>query len=154
VGALREKQADLKNEYDDMTRAELVKKRKREMTKTIKYWLGAVGENQMQSIDTWARELPDGRSQWLNNRERWIDAFAEALKNRDEPKLLSEKIDLLFVTPEQMWTAEFRALTERNRHSALRLIADLHNSRTQKQRDAERKRVAQWLGNLDQLARD
>lgn len=154
VGVLREKQADLKSEYDDMTLAELVKKRKREMTKTIKYWLGTVGENQMESIDAWARKLPDGRSHWLNNREQWIDAFAEALKNRNEPELFTEKIHLLFVKPEQMWNAEFRELTQRNKESVLQLLADLHNSRTQKQRDAEHKRVAQWLGNLEQLAND
>jgi hypothetical protein len=154
IGVLREKQVDLKSEYDDMTWQELVRKRKREMTKTIKYWLGAVDNGQVALIDAWARKLPDGRSPWLNNRERWIDAFAQALQDRHQPELFAERVRLLFVTPEQGWSAEFRDFTQRNRESTLQLIADLHNSRTQQQRDAERKRIAQWLENLDQLARD
>lgn len=152
IAVMREKQADLKGEYDDMTLAELVKKRKREMTKTIKYWLGALDENQIALIGAWARNLPDGRSQWLNNRERWTDAFAQALQHRHEPELFAAEIHLLFVTPEESWGAEFRESSQQNRESTLQLLAALHNSRTQQQREVERKRTAQWLGYLDKLA--
>lgn len=154
IDNLQEKQADLKNEYDDMTPAALVKKRKREMTKTIKYWLGTVDKHQTELIDAWAQKLPDSRSHWLDNRERWSRELAQALRHRHETDVFAAKIHLLFVTPEESWSAELRELTQKNRESALRLIADLHNSSTQRQRDAEHKRVAQWLGNLDQLARD
>lgn len=152
IAVIREKQADLKNEYDDMTPAELIKKRKREMTKTIKYWLGTLDKNQIALIDEWAQRLPDGRSLWLNNRERWTDAFAQALQHRHEPELFAEEIHLLFVTPQENWSAEFRELSQHNRESTLQLLAELHNSRTQQQRDVEHKRIVQWLGRLDELA--
>jgi len=152
LAVMHEKQADLKNEYDDMTPADLIKKRKREMTKTIKYWLGTLDDNQIALIDAWAQHLPDGRAHWLNSRERWTDAFAQALQHRHEPELFAEEIHRLFVTPQENWDAEFRELSQHNRESALQLLAELHNSRTQRQRDAERKRIAQWLANLDQLA--
>lgn len=152
IAVMREKQADLKSEYDDMTPAEQIKKRKRDMTKTMKYWLGALDENQIVLIDEWAQRLLDGRSHWLNNRVRWTDAFAEALQHRHEPALFAAKIHFLWVTPQENWAAELRDLSQHNRELTLQLIADLHNSRTQQQRNVERKRIAQWLGHLDQLA--
>jgi hypothetical protein len=154
LDALREKQADLKSEYDDMTQASLEKKRKREMTKAIKYWLGTVDKHQAALIDAWARQLPESRSLWLDNRERWTREFAQALQHRHERDVFAAKIHRLFVTPEENWSAELRELARKNRESTLGLIAGLHNSSTQRQRDAEHKRVAQWLGNLDRLAMD
>jgi hypothetical protein len=152
IAVMREKQADLKNEYDDLTPSELTKKRQREMTKTIKYWLGPLEENQIALIAEWAQRLPDGRSLWLNNRERWTDAFAQTLQHRHEPEIFAAEIHNLFVTPQENWSTEFRELSQHNRELTLQLIADLHNSRKQQQRDAERKRITQWLGYLDQLA--
>ena len=152
IAAMHEKQADLESEYADMTFAELVKKRKREMSRTMKYWLGPLGEEQIALIDAWAKQLPDGRAHWLNNRRQWADTFARALQHRHEPELFAGQIRTLFATPEENWPAESRALSERNRETALRLLADLHNLRTQQQRAVERKRVAQWQANLDKLA--
>lgn len=152
IAVLREQQADMKTEYDDMTWAELVKKRKRDMTKTMKYWLGALNESQVASISAWARNLPDNRTAWLNNRARWIDTLAQALKNRHQPESFPAQIHLLFVAPEENWDAQLRESTQRNREATLHLLAELHDAATQRQRDAERKRIAQWLGHLDQLA--
>lgn len=149
---MREKQADLKSEYDDMTLAELVKDRRRKMAKTLEYWLGPLDEHQVALIATWAQELPDGRAQWLDNRQRWNDAFYQALRHRNEPEVFAAGIHRLFVTPEEGWSPEVRKLMDRNRATTLQLIVDLHNSRTPKQSEAQHKRVAQWLERLDQLA--
>jgi uncharacterized protein DUF6279 len=152
IAAIREKQADLKNEYDTMTEAELIKKRNREMMKALKYWFGALDENQIALIAAWAKNLPDGRSSWLINRERWTDALAEALQHRHEPELFAAEIHRLFVTPEESWTTEYRELSQHDRKLALQLLTELHNSRSPQQRGAERKRIAQWLSHIDQLS--
>jgi hypothetical protein len=152
VQVMREKQADLKSEYEDMTTSDLVKKRKREMTKTAKYWLGRLDEEQVAMIDAWARALPDGRFQWLESRERWIDAFARALQRRHDAKVFATDVRVLFVTPEQIWSPEYRARLERNRDSILQLLAELHNARSPQQRDAEHERVAHWLDHMDRMA--
>jgi hypothetical protein len=152
TAALRSEQADLKDEYDETTLAALIKKRRREMNKTMTYWLGPLQEDQALLIDAWAKALIDGRLHWLNNRDRWTQAFLQALQHRQEPEVLAAKIHILFVTPQENWTREYRELSEHNRELTLQLLADLHNSRTPKQRDAERKRFAEWLNNLDRLA--
>ncbi|MET0378174.1 MAG: DUF6279 family lipoprotein [Spongiibacteraceae bacterium] len=152
IGVMRENQADLKTEYDDMTLAELIKKRSREMKKRLKYWLGPLNDKQIAMIDAWAQRVPDGRARWLNNRERWTDAFAQALQHRHEPELFAADIQRLFVTPQENWDAEYRELTQHNLESTLQLFTELLNSRTQEQREVQRKRIAQWRGHLDQLA--
>lgn len=152
IAVLREKQADLKSEYDDMTAAELIKKRNRDMTKSIKYWLGPLDTNQIALIDTWARRLADGRAPWLNNRARWIDSFAQALSHRHQSEVFTADIQRLFVTPRENWSAEYREQSQQNLDAGLQLIVELNNSRTPKQRKVERERVTQWLGHLDQLA--
>jgi hypothetical protein len=152
VRTMREKQADLESEYHEMTPADLIKKRKREMKKTIKYWLGTLDQDQIALIDTWARQMPDGRTHWLNNRGQWTDAFERALQHRTEPESFAKDIHVLFVTPEENWPPASRELTQRNREATLRLLAEVHNLRTPRQREAERKRVAQWQAHLEKLA--
>lgn len=152
IDVMRDKQADLQTEYEDMTPAELIKKRNREMKKRVKYWLGKLDDEQIALIYAWAQHLPDGRPRWLDNRARWIDAFAQALQHRHEPGLFAADIQRLFVTPQEHWSAEYRELAQHNLEATLQLFAELHNSRTQKQREVERERIAQWLGHLDQLA--
>lgn len=152
ITVVRDKNADLKSEYDDMTPADLIKKRKRDMKRTIKHWLGPLDERQTSLIDAWARNLTDSRQQWLASRELWADALAEALRHRHEPQLFASRIHLLFATPEATWSPEFRSLSDKNRESTLRLLAELHNSRTPAQHAAEHKRIAHWLDHLDKLA--
>jgi hypothetical protein len=152
IAVMRDKQADLESEYQEMTLADLIKKRKREMKKTIKYWLGTLDPEQIALIDTWAEQMPDGRTHWLNNRRQWTDTFERALQRRTDPESFAADIHVLFVTPEENWPPASRELTQRNREAALRLLADVHNLRTLRQREAERKRVAQWQAHLDKLA--
>lgn len=152
MAVIREKQTDLKDEYDKLTPAELIKKRKRGMTKAIKYWLGSLDKKQISLIDVWAQSSLDGYSPWLNSRERWNDAFEKALQNRHDSELFSADIHRLFVAPQHFWSDKYRELARKNRESILQLAVEMHSSRTQKQRKAERKRIAQWLGYLDRLA--
>ena len=149
---VREEQADLTEEYEEMTPAELVKKRKRSMERAAKYWLGPLDDKQVALVNEWSHRVLDSRSHWLGNRERWIDVFEQALNNRHEAGQFTEKIHLLFVVPREIQSMQFRELSQRNQQLTLQLIADLHNSRTEKQRNVERKRISQWLARLDQLA--
>lgn len=153
IAAIREGNAERKDEYDAMTPEELVWKRQRRMTKTLKYWLGSLDEDQRAMIAAWAYRLEDSRALWLNNRERWTDSFEQALRHRREPRRFAEEIDRLMVTPQQTWEKELRELSYRNRDLTFRLLADVHNSRSPRQRDVERKRATQWLERLDRLAR-
>ena len=152
IATMREKQADTKAEYDDMSTADLHKKRIRQMRKQVRYWLGALNERQEALITTWAEQLPDGRARWLNSRTRWTDAFEQALKHRHEPELFATEIQRLFVTPQENWDEEYRDASQHTFNMALQLFADLHNARTPEQRATERDRIAQWRGHLDQLA--
>lgn len=152
IDVMHEKQAELQGEYDDMTPATLVKQRKRDMTRVLRYWLGPLEAGQLAAIEAWAHALPDGRAPWLDNRARWTNTFAQALRQRHEPEPFAAAIGRLFVTPRASWTAEVRELALRNRAATLQLLADVHNARTPRQRDAERRRVAQWLDRIDQLA--
>jgi predicted transcriptional regulator len=153
IESVREEQADLKKEYSDMTPVGLVKKRKKSMRKAAKYWLGALDKKQVALVDEWSHQMLDNTSHWLGNRDRWIDVFEQALQHRHEAGQFTEKIHLLFVVPQEIRSKEFRELSQNNRELTLQLIADLHNSRTEKQREVERKRIAQWLARLERLAK-
>lgn len=149
---LRERQEEWRDEYVDLSFEKLVDKRRREMTRTVKYWLGPLHPRQLALIDAWARQLPDGRNEWLAARARWTAAFEQALLERHDAAAFAAHVHRLFVTPRETWTTEFRELQLHNRTATLQLLADLHNARTPKQRAAERRRVAQWLHHMDQLA--
>ena len=150
--AVREEQADLREEYGEMTPAERVKNRKKTMKKAVKYWLGPLDDGQAVLVDAWSHRMLDNTSHWLDNRERWIDAFEQALQHRHEAERFTENVHLLFVVPQEIRNQEYRERSKQNYELTLQLIADLHNSRSPKQRDVERKRAALWLARLDRLA--
>lgn len=152
LATMREQQTEVETEYRDMTTAELVKKRSRSLKKTVQYWLGTLDAKQLAAIDAWSAQLPDSREQWLASRRRWTDAFERALAQRQQPEPFAAAIEQLFVQPQENWDPGYREVAQRNEQSVLALLVDLHNGGGVRQRDAERKRIDQWLDHLDQLA--
>jgi hypothetical protein len=95
--------------------------------------------------------LPDGRLQWMNNRKRRTDTFAQVLPPRQETELFATEIHRLFVTPQEKWTAELRELSQHNRELTLQLIADLHNSHTEQRREQTRRAMAGETGSAGRV---
>lgn len=152
IRRFREEHAETVDEYADLSPEKTIRERTRSMRKGIERITGNLDAGQRERIEQWAALMPDNRAQWLASRERWIDAFEQALARRSEPEYFAARIHELFVDPEHSWDPEYRQRLERNTELTLQLLADIHNSLTPRQRAAADKNVKKWLGVIDELA--
>lgn len=152
LAEMNEKQKELAEKFANETAAEVSERRREKMEKSIKYWIGSVDKKQSDLIKTWAQASPDTRQQRLDSRQRWTDAFAEALSHRHEADIFVPKIQQLFATPQENWGEEYRAIWQSKTEANIELFVNVHNINSAKQRQVERERIEQWLKIIDDLA--
>lgn len=152
--AMHEKQQDLAEKFTDESVVGANDRRKSKMEKIIKYWLGSVNKKQSDVIAVWAHAQPDTRQQRLDGRQRWINAFAQALTQRHNAEVFVPKIQQLFVTPRENWGEEYHAIWQRRTDANIELFVALHNLNSPEQRRVERERIEHWLKIIDSLAAD
>lgn len=152
--AMHEKQKDLAEKFADETAAEANERRRNKMEKMIRYWIGSLNKTQSDLIATWAHSLPDTRQQRLEGRQRWINAFAQALTQRHNSAVFAPKIQQLFASPQDNWGEEYRAIWQRRVDANIELFAALHNQNSAEQRQFERERIEHWLKIIDNLVVD
>jgi len=151
---LREEHSDLADEYAHLSLEKLRRERARDMRKDMERVFGALEPEQRERIRLWAEQMPDNRAAWLASRERWIDAFEQALARRADSAYFSARIHTLFVEPEQNWDNEYRLRLERNTELTLQLLADIQHSLTARQRAQAGKNARKWFGMIDELTRE
>jgi DNA-binding MarR family transcriptional regulator len=154
IAKMRSDQSDIEHEYNDLSRHQLIERRERSMTKTVRYLIGSPKAPQRDLIEQWAKALPDSRQQWLASRRRWTDMFEQALQQRHQPDIFAEDIHRLFVLPQQNWDPAYRELSEHNLTASLQLVIALQHSLDEAQRKALDRCIEQWLVRLDDLAKN
>lgn len=152
IANFRDEQAERSEELRGKSAAELNRERSHDMIKNIQRWTGRLDAAQKARIEQWAQSLPDSREPWLASRERWIGGLEQALAQRDDADAFARQVQLLFVTPEDLWDPAYRQLLEDNTQLTLKLMVDVHNSLSMRQRGALDRNIEQWMRTLDQLA--
>ena len=152
--AIHEKQKDLTEKFADESAEKANERRRSKMEKAVKYWIGSTDKKQSELIRRWAHSLPDTRQQRLDGRQRWINAFAQALRHRHNPEVFTPKILQLFSNPQANWGEQYHAIWQRRVDANIELFTALHNMSSAEQRKVERERIEHWLKVIDDLATD
>ena len=141
----REEQAE-DNESPLLAQIDRVNRRE----ERLKEWTGDVTDEQQVLIRKWVRERPEGEF-WLDYRQRWHDAFADALLQQP-PDMAA--LQALITEPRALRSAAHKAYTEQRtavRHKYLWL---LYESLTDSQRQKLLKQADEYLQLLDELIAD
>lgn len=152
IAEMHSRQQDIEDEFNDLSPAELIERRERNMSKALRYFFGTLDASQRVEIERWAKSLPDSRVQWLASRRRWTDQFEQGLAQRHQPEIFAEQIHKLFVLPQQSWDPDYREISAHNLTASLQLLVALQHSLSEQQRKKLDQRIEQWLDRLDTLA--
>ncbi|NUU36408.1 DUF6279 family lipoprotein [Pseudomonas sp. C2B4] len=111
-----------------------IKQRSERMEKRLDAWLGPLSTTQQQRVVAWSNALGDQNTQWIANRIHWQKQFSAAVAQRHSPQF-PQRIEILLVKRESLWTPAYRQAFARTEAQARSLFVDLMAQSTPQQRE-------------------
>lgn len=121
------------------------------LTRFVKRWTGSVTEEQKTLIRSTADTIEPTHEEWLASTRAWQRALREGLALAD-PEARTATIQDLLARPDNEWTQEYVAKSQRNRQRYLALISSLDATSTPRQREHLRSELLKLAGQLDSIA--
>ncbi|THF61998.1 DUF6279 family lipoprotein [Pseudothauera rhizosphaerae] len=150
--AFERRNAEAREEFLEGRPADLRERRIARMEKRLQRWFGRLNAAQRARIGEWNNALMLDGEAWLARRVAWQQALLAALEQRADRAALAREVEALLRTPQEGWTAEYRAQAAYNREQTLALLADIANSATPRQRKHLLAEVGGLAGQFDGLA--
>ncbi|MDM3869991.1 DUF6279 family lipoprotein [Porticoccus sp. W117] len=126
------------------------KARRKAMTRFIKKWIGPLSREQKQLIEEWAQAMHPMAQLDADQQMLWQQKFADALAGAQQADI-QIFLDRYLLDDESLWQAEYREQTEKNRRATRQLLANLLNSRSDKQRRKLDKKLNNLIEDFTQL---
>ena len=129
-----------------------LERRKKGMTRAVKYWAGTLNETQLALIGAAARDLRPTGCDWLESRARWRDELKRALQGPVDTQARDAAVRALLRDPRPVWTQAYRDGFEANRSRIIDMMAALDATWTAEQRQTIQAKLRKLAGELDELA--
>jgi hypothetical protein len=143
---------DLARESADRGPAERVERRARSLTRQVERWTGRLDASQREVVAACARELRGDTEGWLASRRAWQAALREALAGREDPAALAARLGHLLADGEDFWVPSYRENFQADRQRVLRMLEDIDQSLSGRQRKHLQERLERWALDLDAIA--
>ena len=131
---LIEKEGDDAKEIENGTNARIVKKREAYVSKKIVGVIGKLNENQKLLIAQWVRSMKPTNKFSLAQAIQWRTRMQTVLAERHNKMQLKNNLMVLFANPDQLRSASYRRVIEKNKRLIMQLVFDLNQTLTSQQR--------------------
>lgn len=128
-------------------------RRARSMERFLRRWTGSLSNGQRARLRDWAASLEPTHEVAFENRLGWVEALEEALSQRDQPEVLLAAAETLVLDPSSRWSAEYRAVVDRNAERTTAFMLDFFSRLEPRQRDRAMVRLERLADEFDALAR-
>ncbi len=153
VDIMKEKELDDRNDLKNEPMSKIYHERYEFMTKAAKRLAGPLNDEQRIMIRRWATSLKDNRQLSVASREAWRKRFAGIVSGDSSVATMAEQLSRLYAEPYLFWNANYHEGMEYNRERSLKLITDLANSMTDKQRTHATERLRSFAADFRALSR-
>jgi hypothetical protein len=154
IASVEKETRSFEKDYADTTPEELARDQQKSTEKTLKKWIGKLSDEQSRTISRWARAMKNVYPASIKQRKQWQEALALALRERNRPDLFEQRLRVLFVTPSDSWSPEYRALVETNELLTAQLVVDIHHSLTPQQKAHLLTTVDGYIDDIHKLQKD
>ncbi|RRJ83676.1 DUF6279 family lipoprotein [Aestuariirhabdus litorea] len=110
-------------------------------------WLGSINDGQWVLLESYLKEVGSGDEGWLENRERWQQALAEALRS-PQPRA---RVRELVIHNRRLWSPDYRAAVERRRQLTVELISRISYTLDARQKAHFKKSLQEMINNFQSL---
>lgn len=148
VDNLDEKQQEYREEYLERDDEEFAESNYDYMQDTLKEYLGRLNRDQKEMLRVAAEKMHRSDRAWLDERAAWLDKLRSTLQR--EPGWQQEILTAI-ATREENLPLEYVEVTEHNAQVLYALVAQVFNSRNEKQDEHLREKLGELQEDLQTL---
>ena len=149
---LIEKEGDDAKEIKNSTNARTLKKREAYVSKKIVDVIGKLNEDQKSLIAQWALSMKPTKELSLAQAIQWRTRMQTVLAERHNEQQLENNLMVLFANPDQLRSASYRRVIEKNKRLIMQLLFDLNQTLTNQQRSKLVKKLQSYINDFRDLS--
>jgi len=149
---LIEKEGDDAKKIEKGTNARTLKKREAYVSKKIVGVIGKLNEDQKSLIAQWALSMKPTKELSLAQAIQWRTRMQTVLAERHNEQQLENNLMELFANPDQLRSASYRRVIEKNKRLIMQLLFDLNQTLTNQQRSKLVKKLQSYINDFRDLS--
>ena len=149
---LIEKEGDDAKKIEKGTHVRTVKKREAYVSKKIVDVIGKLNEDQKSLIAQWALSMKPTQELSLAQAIQWRTRMQTVLAERHNKQQLENNLMELFANPDQLRSASYRRVIEKNKRLIMQLLFDLNRTLTNQQRSKLIKKLQSYINDFRDLS--
>lgn len=149
---LIEKEGDDAKKIEKGTNARTLKKREAYVSKKIVDVIGKLNEDQKSLIAQWALSMKPTKELSLAQAIQWRTRMQTVLAERHNKQQLENNLMVLFANPDQLRSASYRRVIEKNKRLIMQLLFDLNQTLTKQQRSKLVKKLKSYINDFRDLS--
>ncbi len=149
---LIEKEGDDAKKIEKGTNARTLKKREAYVSKKIVDVIGKLNEDQKSLIAQWALSMKPTKELSLAQAIQWRTRMQTVLAERHNEQQLENNLMVLFANPDQLRSASYRRVIEKNKRLIMQLLFDLNQTLTNQQRSKLVKKLQSYINDFRDLS--
>ena len=149
---LIEKEGDDAKKIEKGANVRTVKKREAYVSKKIVDVIGKLNEDQKSLIAQWARSMKPTKELSLAQAIQWRTRMQIVLAERHNEQQLENNLMVLFANPDQLRSASYRRVIEKNKRLIMQLLFDLNQTLTNQQRSKLVKKLQSYINDFRDLS--
>ena len=149
---LIEKEGDDAKKIEKGTNARTLKKREAYVSKKIVDVIGKLNEDQKSLIAQWTLSMKPTKELSLAQAIQWRTRMQTVLAERHNEQQLENNLMVLFANPDQLRSASYRRVIEKNKRLIMQLLFDLNQTLTNQQRSKLVKKLQSYINDFRDLS--
>ena len=149
---LIEKEGDDAKDIESGTSARTLEEREAYVSEKVSDVIGELNEAQKALIAQWARRMEPTKEFSLVQAIKWRTRMQVALAQRHDEQQLEKHLMVLFANPNQLRSANYRRVIEKNKHLVMQLLFDLNQTLTSQQRSKLVKKLNGFIADFRDLS--
>jgi len=149
---LIEKEGDDAKDIESGTSARTLEEREAYVSEKVSDVIGELNEVQKALIAQWARRMEPTKEFSLVQAIKWRTRMQAAIAQRHDEQQLEKNLMVLFANPNQLRSANYRRVIEKNKHLVMQLLFDLNQTLTSQQRSKMVKKLNGFIPDFRDLS--
>ena len=149
---LIEKEGDDAKDIESGTSARTLEEREAYVSEKVSDVIGELNEAQKALIVQWARRMEPTKEFSLVQAIKWRTRMQAAIAQRHDEQQLEKNLMVLFANPNQLRSANYRRVIEKNKHLVMQLLFDLNQTLTSQQRSKMVKKLNGFIADFRDLS--
>ena len=149
---LIEKEGDDAKDIESGTSARTLEEREAYVSEKVSDVIGELNEAQKALIAQWAQRMKPTKEFSLAQAIQWRTKMQTVLAERHDEQQLQKNLMVLFANPDQLRSASYRRVIDKNKHLVMQLLLDLNQTLTHQQRSKLVKKLNGYIEDFRDLS--